>query len=32
MKRLELTKGELRTLREMGIFHSHPRARMRARG
>lgn len=30
MKRLELTKGELRTLREMGIFHSHPRARMRA--
>jgi transposase len=30
MKRLELTKGEARTLRDMGIFHSHPRTRMRA--
>jgi transposase len=30
VKRLELTKGEFRTLREMGVFHSHPRTRMRA--
>ena len=26
MKRLELTPVEVRTLRDMGIFHSHPRA------
>lgn len=30
MKRLELTKGKSRTLREMGVFHSHPRTRMPA--
>ncbi len=30
MKRLELTPVEVRTLRDMGIFHSHPRTRMRA--
>lgn len=30
MKRLELTAVEIRTLRDMGIFHSHPRTRMRA--
>jgi transposase len=30
MKRLELTPVEIRTLRDMGIFHSHPRTRMRA--
>jgi transposase len=30
MKRLELTLVEIRTLRDMGIFHSHPRTRMRA--
>jgi transposase len=30
MKRLELTLVEVRTLRDMGIFHSHPRTRMRA--
>ena len=30
MKRLELTPAEVRTLRDMGIFHSHPRTRMRA--
>ncbi|MET0961758.1 MAG: helix-turn-helix domain-containing protein [Noviherbaspirillum sp.] len=28
MKRLELTSVEVRTLRDMGIFHSHPRTRM----
>jgi transposase len=32
MKRLELSEEERRTLREMGIFHSHPRTRMRAQG
>jgi transposase len=32
MKRLELTDEERRTLREMGIFHPHPRTRMRAQG
>jgi transposase len=32
MKLLELSKDERRTLREMGIFHSHPRTRMRAQG
>jgi transposase len=32
MKLLILNKEELRTLREMGIFHSHPRTRMRAQG
>lgn len=32
MKRLELTEDERRTLREMGIFHEHPRTRMRAQG
>jgi hypothetical protein len=30
MKRLELTPAEIRTLRDMGIFQSHPRTRMRA--
>jgi transposase len=30
MKRLELTPVEVRALRDMGIFHSHPRTRMRA--
>jgi len=30
MKRLQLTPVEIRTLRDMGIFHSHPRTRMRA--
>lgn len=30
MERLELTSVEVRTLRDMGIFHSHPRTRMRA--
>jgi 23S rRNA A2030 N6-methylase RlmJ len=30
MKRLELTPVEVRTLRDMGISHSHPRTRMRA--
>ena len=30
MKRLELTSVEMRTLRDMGIFHSHPRTRLRA--
>ena len=29
MKRLELTPVEIRTLRDMGIFHNHPRTRMR---
>lgn len=32
MKRLELSADERRTLREMGIFHPHPRTRMRAQG
>ena len=32
MKRLLLTKEEQRTLRDMGIYHSHPRTRMRAQG
>jgi transposase len=32
MKLLELSKDERRTLREMGIFHPHPRTRMRAQG
>jgi hypothetical protein len=32
MKRLMLSDAERRTLRNMGIFHPHPRARMRAQG
>ena len=32
MKRLELSEDERRTLREMGVFHPHPRTRMRAQG
>ena len=32
MKRLELSEDERRTLRDMGIFHPHPRTRMRAQG
>ena len=32
MKLLELSQEERRTLREMGIFHAHPRTRMRAQG
>ncbi|MGJ9420698.1 transposase [Massilia sp. CMS3.1] len=32
MKNLELSDDERRTLREMGIFHPHPRTRMRAQG
>lgn len=32
MKNLELTEAEQRTLREMGVFHPHPRTRMRAQG
>jgi hypothetical protein len=32
MKRLELSEDERRTPREMGIFHPHPRTRMRAQG
>jgi hypothetical protein len=32
MKLLELSKDEQRTLREMGIFHSYPKTRMRANG
>lgn len=32
MKHLELSGDERRTLREMGIFHPHPRTRMRAQG
>jgi transposase len=32
MKLLELSQEERRTLREMGIFHAHPRTRMRAHG
>lgn len=32
MKRLELTEDEQRTLREMGVFHPHPRTRVRTQG
>lgn len=32
MKHLELTADEQRTLREMGVFHPHPRTRMRVQG
>ena len=32
MKHLELTEDEQRTMREMGVFHPHPRTRMRAQG
>jgi hypothetical protein len=32
MKLPELSKDERRTLREVGIFHPHPRTRMRAQG
>ncbi|WP_169444429.1 helix-turn-helix domain-containing protein, partial [Massilia niastensis] len=32
MKLLMLSDAERRTLRDMGIFHPHPRARMRAQG
>ena len=32
MKLVELSKDEQRTLREMGVFHQHPRTRMRAQG
>lgn len=32
MKLLILSDAERRTLRDMGIFHPHPRARMRAQG
>jgi transposase len=32
MKLLMLSEAERRTLRDMGIFHPHPRARMRAQG
>jgi len=32
MKLLELSRDEQRTLREMSVFHSHPRTRMRAQG
>lgn len=32
MKLLELSNDERRTLRKMGIFHAHPRTRMRAQG
>lgn len=30
MKHLELSEAERRTLRDMGVFHPHPRTRMRA--
>lgn len=30
MKLLELSKDKRRTFREMGIFHAHPKTRMRA--
>jgi len=30
MKRLEPTSAEIRALRDMGIFHNHPRTRMPA--
>ena len=32
MKLVELSRDEQRTLREMGVFHPHPRTRMRAQG
>jgi transposase len=32
MTRLDLSEDERRTLREMGIFHPHPRTRMRTQG
>lgn len=32
MKHLELSADERRTLREIGIFHPHPKTRMRAQG
>jgi transposase len=32
MKLLSLTMEEQRTLRDMGIYHCHPRTRMRAQG
>jgi transposase len=32
MKLLVLSKDEWQTPREMGIFHGHPRTRMRAQG
>lgn len=32
MKHLKLSEDERRTLREMGVFHPHPRTRMRAQG
>jgi hypothetical protein len=32
MKRLDLSEGERRMLRELGVFHPHPRTRMRAQG
>ena len=32
MKHLDLSGDERRTLREMGVFHPHPRTRMRAQG
>jgi hypothetical protein len=32
MKRLMLSDAERRTLRDMGIFHPHPRTRLRAQG
>jgi transposase len=32
MKHLESTGDEQRTLHEMGVFHPHPRTRMRAQG
>jgi len=32
MKHLELSEDERRTLREVGVFHPHPRTRMRAQG
>ncbi|WP_288379899.1 helix-turn-helix domain-containing protein [uncultured Massilia sp.] len=32
MKHLQLSEVEQRTLREMGVFHPHPRTRMRAQG
>jgi hypothetical protein len=32
MKHLELSEHERRTLHKMGVFHPHPRTRMRAQG
>lgn len=32
IKLFMLSEAEQRTLREMGIFHAHPRSRMRAKG